>query len=86
MHHRMMAPSIRNEMDIAVSGPAELTLKSKVIIVTTSVIAFNKEFEEKTPDGRNSKVWFLNSFLNRIKIMMTILFLEYSYCGREKVG
>jgi len=52
----MMAPSIRNEMDITVSGPAELTIKSKVITVTTNTIAFNKEFEEKTIDGRRSKV------------------------------
>ncbi len=55
-----MAPSIRNEMDITVNGPAELTLKSKVIIVTTSIITFNKEFEEKTADGRHSKVRFSN--------------------------
>ena len=57
--YRKIAPMISTEVSVIVHGPADITMTFKGLVSITKRIPFNLEFEEKTPDGRNVKVFII---------------------------
>lgn len=50
--NRMMAPSIKSEVDIKMNGPNEIIMEARGFSTTTKIVPLNVEFEDKTADGR----------------------------------